>query len=59
MFGWGEDQVPTVTDADRAGMVEAEALTDRIVTPAYAALDDAQAAALLAGLDAMEPALAG
>ena len=58
MFGWGEDEVPSITDADRAGMVEAEALTTRIVTPAYAALDDDQAAALLAGLDAMEGALA-
>jgi hypothetical protein len=59
MFGWTEDLAPTVTDADRAGMVEAEAITDRVVTPAYAALDDAGARALLSGLDAMEAALAG
>ncbi len=39
-------------------MVEAEALTDRLVLPAYAVLDEAQQQALLAGLDAMEAALA-
>ena len=58
MFGWPDELAPTVTDADRAAMVEAEAITDRVVTPAYAALDDAGARALLAGLDAMEAALA-
>jgi hypothetical protein len=59
MFGWAEDQTPAVTEADRAAMVEAEAITDRIVTPAYAALDDDGARALLTGLHAMEAALAG
>ena len=59
MFGWGEDQTPTISDQDRAAMVEAERITDRIVTPAYVGLDDVQQQALLGGLDAMEAALAG
>jgi hypothetical protein len=58
MFGWKPDQAPAVSDEDRALRAEAEALTDRIVTPAFAVLDDAGAAALLDGLAAMERALA-
>lgn len=57
MFGWGEDEAPTITDADRSKMVEAEALTDRLVTPAYAVLDDDQQQALLIGLDRIEAAI--
>lgn len=58
MFGWSEDEAPTITDADRAAMVEAEALTDRLVTPAYAVLDDTQQQAIRTGLDRIEAALA-
>jgi len=58
LFGWEPDDAPTVTDADRATWERAEALTDRIVAPAYDVLDDAGRAALVAGLDAMEGALA-
>jgi len=43
---------------DRATWAIAEQLTDRIVLPAYAVLDEAGRQALLAGLDAMESALA-
>ena len=42
MFGWREADAPEITDATHAAMAEAEALTDRIVAPAYAVLDDAQ-----------------
>ena len=56
-FGWPEDDRPTVTDADTAALAAAETLTDQLVAPAYAALDDDGAAALLAGLRAMGPLL--
>lgn len=59
MFGWQPDQVPPVAEAERAQRAEAEQLTDRIVTPAFAVLDDDGARALLDGLAAMEGALAG
>ncbi len=58
MFGWSEEDAPTITDADRALWTEAEKLTDRLVLPAYSVLDDAGRLALLAGLEAMEKALA-
>lgn len=55
-FGYTEP--PAVTDADRAKLDAAEALTDAMVHDAYAVLDAAGAAALMAGLQAMEAALA-
>lgn len=58
MFGWDDEEAPTVTDRERALLDDAEAMTDRLVTPAYAVLDDAGQAALLDGLEAMEAALA-
>jgi hypothetical protein len=58
-FGWKPDEVPAASEEDRARRAEAERLTDRIVTPAFAVLDDDGARALLDGLDAMEGALAG
>jgi len=57
-FGWG-DTPPPVTDADRALSQTAEDLTNRLVEPAFSVVDDDEQAALLAGLDAMETALAG
>jgi hypothetical protein len=57
MFGWGEDDAPTITADDRAAWDAAEELTDRIVLPAYAVLDDAGGEDLMAGLRAMERAL--
>ena len=47
----------TVSDEDRARWDEAEALTDRLLAPAFATLDGAGQAALLAGLGAMHAAL--
>lgn len=59
MFGWAADEVVEITDDDRARREAAEALTDDIVRPAYAVLDPAGRAALLAGLDAIEAAITG
>ncbi len=59
MFGWTADAVGAPTDEQRAALVEAELMTDRLVLGAYAALDDAQGDALLAGLAAIEKAAAG
>ena len=56
-FGWPDDDRPTVTDGDTAALAAADVLTDRIVAPAYGALDDDDAAALLAGLRAIGPLL--
>jgi hypothetical protein len=54
-FGW--NPAPEVTDADRANLRAAEALTDRLLISAYASLDDAAKAALLAGTKAIGTAL--
>jgi hypothetical protein len=56
-FGWPEDDHPNVTDADTTALATADAMTDRLVAPAYASLDDNGASALLAGLRAMGPLL--
>jgi len=55
MFGYPEPIVPT--DADRAAMVEAEAVTDRIVAPAYAVLTEAERADFIASVQAIDAAL--
>lgn len=55
-FGWG-DEPPAVTDEDRANYESAESLTDRMVLPAYSAVDEAGADALVAGLTAIAPAI--
>ncbi len=56
IFGWADDEVPTVTVDDHAALDAAEELTDRLVLPAYAVLDGDGRTALLAGLDAMQKA---
>jgi hypothetical protein len=58
LFGWSEDDAPVITEEDRLRWKEAEALTDRLVLPAYSVLDDTGRTSLMAGLDAMERALA-
>jgi len=55
MFGY--DEVPEVTDDDRANWHRAEELTDTILAPAYAKLDEAQAEALVTGTNLMAGAL--
>jgi len=57
MFGWTDDDAPVITDDTIAKMDEIEALTDRIVTPAFAVLDDAGRTALVDGLSAIQAAL--
>jgi hypothetical protein len=56
MFGWSEP-TPQVTDADVAALKAADDLTDRLITPAYAVLNDDESAALLAGLGAIDSRL--
>ncbi len=55
MFGY--DEIPEVTDADRANWHRAEQLTDELLTPAYATLSDDQAVALVNGTAMMAHAL--
>ena len=56
MFGYTPEDVPEFTEPMHAAMAEAEALTDRLVTPAYAALNEAQQSALVDGLHAIQKA---
>lgn len=57
MFGWPE--VPEVTDLDRERHATAEQLTDEILAPSFAVLDDDQAQALVSATLAMRAALSG
>jgi hypothetical protein len=54
-FGW--DPAPEITEADRAKLDAAEALTDRLLLGAYDALDDDARAAMLTGTQAIGAAL--
>ena len=56
-FGWKEP--PPVTQDERDRLAEADALTDRVLVPAFSAVDEAGADALIAGLEAMKAALPG
>jgi hypothetical protein len=51
MFGWTPEDAPSVGPAERAAMVAAEALTDALVRPAYAVLDEDGAEALAVGAE--------
>ena len=57
MFGWSEADRPVITDVERGLLVEAEALTDRLVRPAYAVAGGDQADAMVEVLYAMKTAL--
>jgi hypothetical protein len=57
-FGWTPADAEAVSDEERALLAEADRVTDVIVTPAFAVLDDAGATALLRGLDAAGAAAA-
>jgi hypothetical protein len=59
MFGWGPEDAPPITDEERVQLDAADELTDRLVLPAYAVLDEEGGQALLDGLEALEAALAG
>ena len=54
-FGW--DPAPAYTDADRAKLDEADALTDRLLLSAYEALEDNAKVVFLAGTQAIGVAL--
>jgi len=56
-FGYDEAAAPTVTDADTAALAAAEALTDKLVLPAFSVLDAAGADALVAGVEGLKAAL--
>ncbi|HEX3796521.1 MAG TPA: hypothetical protein VHV57_18650 [Acidimicrobiales bacterium] len=58
VFGYSPEEVPAVTDAERTRLVQADAMTDRLVAGPYGVLNDEQADALVAGLQAMKAALA-
>ena len=58
-FGYDEATPPAVTDADKTRLAAADALTDKIVLPAFSAVDSAGADALAAGAAAMDAALKG
>ena len=55
VFGWSDDDPPSHNEEDRAALAAADERTDRIVAPAYGALDDDGATALLVGLHAIAP----
>lgn len=57
LFGWTADQVPTVTDIDRRRLADVDVTTDRLITPAYAVLDDAGRQALSDGMRALRAVL--
>jgi hypothetical protein len=59
VFGYAPEETPEPTGADIAALAEADAMTDRLVRPSFAALDERQAQALLDGLGAMQAALPG
>jgi hypothetical protein len=57
MFGWDEADLKPVTDADRAALAAAEAVTERLALDAYSVLDDAGCDAFMTGLLGIEAAL--
>lgn len=59
LFGYDENDRPAGTDAQRSALAAADELTDQLVSPAYAVLDDTHASALLTGLSAMQDTLPG
>ncbi len=58
-FGWGADDAPLIDDAARQAMVQAEALTDHLVRPAYAVLDPIEREVFVRVLGNIGTALAG
>lgn len=57
-FGYDEAAAPEVTDADRTALDAAEALTDRLLVPSHAVLDEAGSAAFAGGVAAIAAAFA-
>lgn len=57
MFGWSAEDAPQIDDEARRRLEEAEHLTDRIVAPAFAVLNEKERNDLLAGATAIKQAL--
>ncbi|HEY5335396.1 MAG TPA: hypothetical protein VIJ71_05175 [Mycobacteriales bacterium] len=57
-FGYGDEPAPADTEEVRGLLADADALTHRLITPAYAVLSDAERDALQAGLEALTAAAA-
>ena len=57
MFGWSAEDAPQIDDEARRRLDEAEHLTDRIVAPAFAVLNEKERNDLLAGATAIKQAL--
>ena len=57
MFGWSAEDAPQIDDDARRRLDEAERLTDQIVAPAFAVLDEQERADLHAGATAIKQAL--
>jgi dsDNA-binding SOS-regulon protein len=57
MFGWTEEDAPPITDAEHAMLDAADELTDRLVRPAYAVLDEGGRQALVNGMAHIQAAL--
>jgi hypothetical protein len=55
-FGYGEDEVPTLTDEDRATMAAVDAHTDRLMARVFEVLDEPARVALADGVRAMAEA---
>ena len=57
-FGWEADEAPAVSDADRAKLDAAEALTGELIAPVFSVLDDADRRAMVGTLERMQAAIA-
>ena len=58
MFGWTQGDAPDITDVEIEKLAQADAITDALVLPAYAVLDEAGRDAFVTGIDAIAAALA-
>jgi hypothetical protein len=58
MFGWNDTDAPAISESEVAKLADADELTDRLVLPAFSALDEAGRDALVSGLDRIAVALA-
>ncbi len=57
LFGWTPEDIPELTDDERAALVEAERITDALVGPAFEQLDESARSSLRNGLTGMRAAL--
>jgi hypothetical protein len=59
LFGWKPGETPEPTEEDRRRLDQADELTDILLAPAFATLDEAAATALVAGVEAIRDAVGG